>query len=175
MMNLGLRLFLFSRSCLFSRSSLLSVSSLLLRSSLFLRQCSETFPFLETVFIFKASLFLLSSLFLNSYIYLTFWLSKTSKSRLHFWGCVHFLVLNHNFMFKVGADSGRHSWYKWRNGPVPEGQRTTQAITLFDFLMLSVKSSIGTDDFLWKEPSPCSENVTRIRGIIYILVYYQPT
>ena len=132
-MNLGLRLFLFSRSCLFSRSSLLSVSSLLLRSSLFLRQCLETFPLFETIFIFRAFLFLLSSLFLNSYMYLTFWLSKTSKSRLHFWGCVHFLVLNHNFICSrlgpivegIPGTSGEMVLYQKARGPPRQSRSST--------------------------------------------------
>ena len=66
---------------------------------------------------------------------------------------------------QVGADSGRHTWYKWRNGPTPEGDRTTQAINLFDLLLLSVDSGFATPDFHWKEPKPCSEKGTRVLGI----------
>ena len=71
-----------------------------------------------------------------------------------------------NYISQVGADSGRHTWFKWRHGPVPDGDKTTQAITLFDFLLLSVKSAVGTDEFVWREPLPCSENVTRVLGIL---------
>ena len=65
----------------------------------------------------------------------------------------------------MGADSGRHKWYKWRQGPVPEGDKTTQAVTLFDFLLLSVEASFATEDFKWGEPKPCSEDVTRLLGM----------
>ena len=65
----------------------------------------------------------------------------------------------------MGADSGRHKWYKWRQGPVPEGDKTTQAVTLFDFLLLSVEASFATEDFEWREPKPCSEDVTRLLGM----------
>jgi hypothetical protein len=67
--------------------------------------------------------------------------------------------------FQVGADSGRHTWFKWRQGPIPDGDKTTQAVTLFDFLLLSVKSSFATEEFEWREPLPCSENVTRVIGL----------
>ena len=63
----------------------------------------------------------------------------------------------------MGADSGRHKWYKWRDGPVPEGDKTTQAINLFDLLLLSVTSE--ETEFAWKEPRPCSEKKTRVLGI----------
>ena len=66
---------------------------------------------------------------------------------------------------KVGADSGRHGWYKWSRGPVPEGDKTTQAVNIFDLLLLSVKSVAGTEEFQWRESRPCSEKVTQVLGI----------
>ena len=48
---------------------------------------------------------------------------------------------------------------------MPDGDKTTQAVTLFDFLLLSVKSSFATEEFEWREPLPCSENATRVLGL----------
>jgi hypothetical protein len=68
-------------------------------------------------------------------------------------------------VLKVGADSGRHGWYKWSRGPVLEGDKTTQAVNIFDLLLLSVNSEPGTEEFHWRESRPCSEKVTRVLGI----------
>ena len=48
---------------------------------------------------------------------------------------------------------------------MPDVDKTTQAETLFDFLLLSVKSSFATEEFEWREPLPCSENATRVLGL----------
>ena len=37
-----------------------------------------------------------------------------------------------------GGDSGRHSWYRWMDGPQPEGTKTTVAINIFDLVLLKV-------------------------------------
>ena len=68
------------------------------------------------------------------------------------------------YCIKVGADSGRHSWYKWRDGPIPDGEKTTQAINVFDMLLLSVSSGFATEEYSWREPRPCSEKNTRVLG-----------
>ena len=42
----------------------------------------------------------------------------------------------------------------------------TQAISIFDCLLLSVQSEAGTADYSWREPKPCSDKVTRVLGIL---------
>ena len=74
------------------------------------------------------------------------------------------IIIMKSIFVQGGADSGRHNWFKWRDGPVPEGDKTTQAINVFDFLLLSVRSSCPTAQFTWKEPRPCSEKNTRVLG-----------
>ena len=95
-------------------------------------------------------------------------LGKLNLSDFFIW---HFLTFRKGnwvvfLVLKVGADSGRHGWFKWSRGPVPEGDKTTQAVNIFDLLLLSVKSVAGTDEFEWRESRPCSEKVTRVLGII---------
>ena len=64
----------------------------------------------------------------------------------------------------MGTDGGRHTWYRWMDGPVPESKSMTQAISLFDCTLLSVKSDVGTPEYCWREPKPCSDKVTRVLG-----------
>ena len=40
----------------------------------------------------------------------------------------------------------------------------TQSITLYDCMLLSVKSMVGTPEYTWEEPKPCSDKVTRVLG-----------
>ena len=68
--------------------------------------------------------------------------------------------------YQVGVDSGRHEWFKWSRGPTPEGEKTTQAINLFDLALLSVDSGFATEEFHWREPKPCSNTITRLLGIL---------
>ena len=68
--------------------------------------------------------------------------------------------------WKRGGDSGRHQWYRWQNGPQPEGSKTTIALNIFDLMLLSINNAIGTDDYSWKEPTPNSEFATRILGLL---------
>ena len=65
----------------------------------------------------------------------------------------------------MGADSGRHSWFKFVDGPVPEGTKSTQAILLVDMLLLSVTSGFATEEYSWAEQRPCSEKNTRVLGV----------
>ena len=48
----------------------------------------------------------------------------------------------------------------------------TQAISIYDCTLLSVKSCHGTPDFSWDEPKPCSDQVTRVLGRL-ALVYFE--
>ena len=41
-----------------------------------------------------------------------------------------------------GGDSGRHSWYRWMDGPQPEGSKTTVAMNIFDLVLLKVGFSM---------------------------------
>ena len=54
------------------------------------------------------------------------------------------------------------------DGPQPEGGKTTVAINIFDLVLLKVENSVGTPDYLWREPSPNSENCTRILGSVFL-------
>ena len=51
---------------------------------------------------------------------------------------------------------------------MPVGDKTTQAVNIFDLLLLSVKSAPGSDteEFEWRESRPCSEKVTRVLAIL---------
>ena len=52
---------------------------------------------------------------------------------------------------------------------MPVGDKTTQAVNIFDLLLLSVKSEPGscdTEKFEWRESRPCSEKVTRVLAIL---------
>ena len=65
-----------------------------------------------------------------------------------------------------GGDSGRHQWYRWRDGPEPEGTKTTIALNIFDLMLLDMENAVGSRDYSWKEPKPNSEFATRILGNI---------
>ena len=65
----------------------------------------------------------------------------------------------------MGTDGGRHAWYRWLGGLVPEGKSMTQSISIFDCTLLSVQSGAGTPEYNWREPKPCSDKVTRVLGI----------
>ena len=47
---------------------------------------------------------------------------------------------------------------------MPDGEKTTQAINLFDMLLLSVSSGFATEEFSWREARPSSERNTRVLG-----------
>ena len=51
---------------------------------------------------------------------------------------------------------------------MPVGDRTTQAVNIFDLLLLSVHSvpGSGTEQFEWRESRPCSEKVTRVLAVL---------
>ena len=68
------------------------------------------------------------------------------------------------FDLKVGSDGGRHGWFKWSDGPVPIGSSMTHSITIYDCMLLSMKSMVGTPEYSWSEPKPCSDKVTRVLG-----------
>ena len=65
---------------------------------------------------------------------------------------------------QVGSDGGRHGWFKWANGPVPEGKSLTQSISLYDCTMVTMKSLVGTPSFDWTEENPNSDRITRVLG-----------
>jgi hypothetical protein len=67
---------------------------------------------------------------------------------------------------QAGIDAGRHGWFRWAQGPVPEKKNPTQSICLYDLMLLSVKSSVGTPHYEWREPTPCSDKVTRVLAIL---------
>ena len=63
-----------------------------------------------------------------------------------------------------GADSGRHSWCRWRDGPLPQGTKNTQAISIYDLVLLSIESLPDQEPFWYCEMSPDSERCTRVLG-----------
>ena len=65
---------------------------------------------------------------------------------------------------QVGSDGGRHGWFKWANGPVPEAKSLTQSISLYDCTLVTMKSLVGTPDFDWTEENPNSDRCTRVLG-----------
>ena len=67
---------------------------------------------------------------------------------------------------KRGGDSGRHQWFRWQDGPQPEGTKTTIALNIFDMMLLTMKNGVGTDEYSWEEPTPNSEFATRILGLL---------
>ena len=67
---------------------------------------------------------------------------------------------------KRGGDSGRHQWFRWQDGPQPEGTKTTIALNIFDMILLTMKNGVGTDEYSWEEPTPNSEFATRILGLL---------
>ena len=73
---------------------------------------------------------------------------------------------NYKIKMKVGSDGGRHGWYKWSEGPVPTGSSMTHSITLYDCMLLSMRNMVGTPEYFWDEPKPCSDKVTRVLGVI---------
>lgn len=95
--------------------------------------------------------------------------------------------------WKSGMDSGRHAWYRWRDEANPAAKKTTVAIGILDATLLSgIKSSqalihipslsmqvsfavknagAGTLDFHWEEPSPNSEDATRVTGFFLVTVF----
>ena len=68
---------------------------------------------------------------------------------------------------EVGSDGGRHGWFKWATGPVPEGKSLTQSISLFDCMIVRVQSLNGTPDYEWVEEKPNSEKNTRVLGKVF--------
>ena len=40
----------------------------------------------------------------------------------------------------------------------------TQAILLYDAMVLEMSALLGTPDFIWREPKPSSDKVTRLLG-----------
>ena len=56
--------------------------------------------------------------------------------------------------WKGGMDGGRHGWFRWSDGPQPEGTKTTQSIAISDLVLLKVQNAAGTPDFVWEEPFP---------------------
>ena len=67
----------------------------------------------------------------------------------------------------MGSDGGRHGWFKWATGPVPEGKSLTQSISLFDCMIVRVQSLNGTPDYEWVEEKPNSEKITRVLGKVF--------
>ena len=68
--------------------------------------------------------------------------------------------------WKGGIDGGRHGWFRWSDGPQPEGAKTTQSIAINDLVLLKVYNAEGTPDFVWEEPFPNSEEATRVAGLL---------
>ena len=63
-----------------------------------------------------------------------------------------------NIAIQVGSDGARHVWYKWAEGPVPEGKSLTQSISLYDCTLVTMTSLVGTPSFNWSEENPNSED-----------------
>ena len=76
------------------------------------------------------------------------------------------------YLLQVGSDGGRHGWFKWADGPSPTGTSMTQSITLYDCMLLSMQSMVGTPDYSWCEPKPCSDKMTRVLGLYFLLWVY---
>ena len=75
-----------------------------------------------------------------------------------------FCQLLNLFLGQVGSDGGRHGWFKWANGPVPEGTSLTQSISLCDCMIISISSLPGTPEYEWKEERSNSDKRTRVLG-----------
>ena len=73
---------------------------------------------------------------------------------------------HYQIVFKAGTDGGRHGWFRWFSGPVPNSKNPTQSISLYDLMLLSVNSAPGTQDFEWREQRPCSDKVTRLLAVV---------
>ena len=58
---------------------------------------------------------------------------------------------------------------EWTN---TDGDKSTQAINLFDLMLISVDSGFATEDFHWREPKPCSEKATRVLGRVRIFKFF---
>ena len=67
---------------------------------------------------------------------------------------------------QAGLDGGRHGWFRWSSGPVPDAKNPTQTISLYDLMLLRVDSAPGTPENEWREAKPCSDRVTRLLAII---------
>ena len=67
---------------------------------------------------------------------------------------------------QVGSDGARHGWFKWAAGPVPVGKSLTQSISLYDCMLVSIKSLVGTPDYDWFEKKPNSDKATRVLGML---------
>ena len=64
-------------------------------------------------------------------------------------------------------DGGRHGWFRWAGGPVPDGSNPTHSISIYDLMILRVQSiGAGTPDFDWREKAPCSDKVTRVLAVL---------
>ena len=67
---------------------------------------------------------------------------------------------------QAGTDGGRHGWFRWADGPVPDGKSPTHSIRLDDLMLLSVESAPGYPSYSWKEQKPCSDKVTRVLAVL---------
>ena len=67
---------------------------------------------------------------------------------------------------QAGTDGGRHGWFRWADGPVPDGKSPTHSISLYDLMLLSVESAPGYPSYSWKEQKPCSDKVTRVLAVL---------
>ena len=79
-------------------------------------------------------------------------------------GVAFILFIALKFLLKVGSDGGRHGWFKWANGPVPEGTSLTQSISIYDCMIVSTSSLPGTAQYEWKEDRSNSDKNTRVLG-----------
>ena len=58
--------------------------------------------------------------------------------------------------------------FRWADGPAPDGTNPTQPISIYDLMILSVKSAdSGTPDYDWREKTPCSDKVTRVLAVLF--------
>ena len=69
------------------------------------------------------------------------------------------MSLSWSFLKKIFSKS-----VTFLSGPIPKGKSTTQSISLFDCMLLEVKSVEGTPDYYWKEKKPGSDKRTRVLG-----------
>lgn len=73
---------------------------------------------------------------------------------------------NYKIKIKVGSDGGRHGWFKWASGPAPNGSSMTHSISIYDCTLITMESMVGTPQYIWSEPKPCSDRVTRVLALI---------
>ena len=76
------------------------------------------------------------------------------------------MLLKNIKTLQAGTDGGRHGWFRWGSGPVPEGKNPTQSISLYDLMLLRVESAPGTPNYEWREQKPCSDRVTRVLAVL---------